>query len=151
MLSTGEYDYIKNLTINFYDKGYKNYLCITNNPTSYSNNNVYDVTCYYSEEDMSINNSHLILPGNTEKCEFDSNNYSDNNTIDKLVCETTTGTIPLSNKEYIYSNLDNYSNIIADYELNDIFYKSSYIALLSILSIGIIIFLYKFTSKILRR
>ena len=101
MLSTGEYDYIKNLTITYYDKGYENYLCITNNPTSYTNNNVYDVVCYYSEEDMSITNSQLVLPANTQKCEFDSNNYGDNNTIDKLVCETTTGTVSLSTKEYI--------------------------------------------------
>lgn len=150
MLSTGEYDYIKNLTINFYDKGYENYLCITNNPTSYSNNNVYDVICYYSKEDISITNSQLILSGNTEKCEFDSNSYSDNNTIDKLVCATTTGTIDLSTKEYIYSNLDNYSNIISDYELNDIYFKNSYLVMLSILSILIIIFLYKFVSKIIR-
>ena len=151
MFSTSEYDYIKNLTINFYDRGYENYLCITNNPSGYSSNNVYDVVCYYSEEDMSITNSHLVLPANTEKCELDGNNYSDNNTIDKLVCETTTGTIALSSKEYVYSNLDNYSNIIADYELKDIFYKSSYVAILSILSVVIIIFLYKFISKILRR
>lgn len=151
MLSTGEFDYIKNLTINFYDRGYENYLCITNNPTSYTNNNVYDVICYYSMEEMSINNSHLVLPGDTQKCEFDSNSYSDNNTIDKLFCESTTGTVSLSTKEYVYSNLDNYSNIISDYELKDIFFKSSFLVFLSILSVIIIIFLYKFVSKILRR
>lgn len=150
MFSTGEYDYIKNLTINFYDRGYENYLCITNNPTSYTNNNVYDVICYYSKEDMSITNSQLVLPTNSEKCEFDSNGYSDNNTIDKLVCETFSGNVSLSTKEFVYSNLDNYSNIIADYELNDIYFKSSYIAILSILSIIIILFLYKFVSKIIR-
>lgn len=151
MFSTGEYDYIKNLTINYYDRGYKNYLCITNNPTSYTNNNVYDIICYYSKDDLSISNSQLILSSNTQKCEFDSNSYSDNNTIDKLVCDTFSGNVSLSTKEFIYSNLDNYSDIIADYELNDIYFKSSFLVMLTILSIVIISFLYKFVSRILRR
>ena len=150
MLSTGEFDYIKNLTINFYEKGYENYLCMTNNPTNYSNNNVYDVICYYSKENITIENSQLSLSTNSEKCEFDSNSYSDNNTIDKLVCDPFSGNVSLSTKEFIYSNLDNYSDIIADYSLNDIYFKSSFIAILAILSIVIIIFLYKFISKILR-
>lgn len=150
MFSTGEYDYIKNLTIDYYNRDYISYLCITNNPTNYSNNNVYDVICYYSKEDMSITNSQLLLSSNTEKCEFDSNNYSDNNTIDKLSCTEVSGIVNLSTKEYIYSNLDNYSDIIAEYRNRDLFYKSSYIVLLALLSIMIISFLYKFISKILK-
>lgn len=150
MFSTTEYDYIKNLTLDYYNHDYTSYLCITNNPTNYNNNNVYDVYCYYAKEPMSITNSQLVMPANTIKCELDSNNYSDNNTIDKLTCTETTGTASLSTKEYIYSNIGNYSNIIAEYENNTTFYKSAYLGILSILSIIIIIFLYKFVSKIFR-
>lgn len=150
MFSTGEFDYIKNLTLDYYNHDYISYLCITNNPTNYSNNNVYDVVCYYSKEELSITNSQLILPANTIKCEFDSNTYSDNNTIDKLSCTETTGTPTLSKKEYIYSNVGNYSNIISEYENSNLFYNNSYLALLAILAVFIIFFLYKFISKILK-
>lgn len=150
MFSTSEYNYIKDLTVNYYDNDYTNYLCITNNPSSH-NYNVYDVFCYYSKDNINISNDILSLSDNSILCKLDSNNYSENNTIDKLVCNSTSGNIELSSKEYIYSNLDNYANIIGDYQANYTFYKSSYIAILSILSILVIIFLYNFVSKILRR
>lgn len=144
MFSTGEYDYIKNLTLNYYNQGYPHYLCITNNPTGYNtNNNVYDIYCYYSKDKMQLNSYELSMSNKTKKCSFDSNNYSDNNTIDKLVCEDITGTITLDSKEFIYSNVGNYSNIIAEQ-------TSSNLILLSILSILVITFLVRFVSKILR-
>lgn len=144
MFSTGEYDYIKNLTLNYYNQGYQHYLCITNNPTNYTNNNVYDIYCYYSKEPLTLNSYELTLPGNTQKCSFDSNNQSENNTIDKLICESTSGTITLDSKEFIYSNTGNYSNIIADH-------TQSNLILLGILAILVITFLTRFVSKILRR
>lgn len=150
MFNTSEYEYIKDLTVNYYDNDYTNYLCITNNPKSH-NYNVYDVFCYYSKDNINLSNNILSLSDNSILCKLDSNNYSDDNTIDKLVCNSTSGNVELSNKEYIYSNLDNYANIIGDYQANDTFYKSSYIVILSILSILVIIFLYNFVSKILRR
>lgn len=150
MLNTSEYQYVKDLTINYYDNDYNNYLCITNNPTSH-NYNVYDVFCYYSKDNINISNNVISLSDNSILCKLDSNNYTDNNTIDKLVCDSFSGNVDLSTKEYIYSNLDNYANIIGDYQVNYTFYKSSYIAILSILSILVIIFLYNFVSKILRR
>lgn len=150
MLNTSEYQYIKDLTNNYYSNDYNNYLCITNNPDSH-NYNVYDVFCYYSKDNINISNNKLSLSDNSILCKLDSNNYSDNNTIDKLVCDSFSGNVDLSTKEYIYSNLDNYANIIGDYQSNDTFYKSSYIAILSILSILVIIFLYNFVTKILRR
>lgn len=150
MFSTGEYDYIKNLTLDYYNHDYTYYLCISNNPTNYSNNNVYDVNCYYSKKPMYITNNQLVLPTNTIECNFDSNNYSDNNTIDKLTCSDSTGTVSLSTKEYVYSNIGNYSNIIADYENTNTFYNSLELISLSILAMIVILFLYKFVSKILR-
>lgn len=144
MFSTGEYDYIKNLTLNYYNQGYQHYLCITNNPTNYTNNNIYDIYCYYSKEPLTLNSYELTLPGNTQKCSFDSNSQSENNTIDKLICESTSGTIILDSKEFIYSNIGNYSNIIADYTQPNLI-------LLGILAILVITFLTRFVSKILRR
>lgn len=144
MFSTGEYDYIKNLTLNYYNKGYQHYLCITNNPTNYTNNNVYDVYCYYSKDSLTLENYNLTLSENSQVCSFDSNNKSDNNTIDKLICESTSGNITLDSKEFIYSNTSNYSNIIADYTQPNLI-------LLGILAILVITFLTRFVSKILRR
>ena len=143
MFSTGEYQYIKDLTLDYYINGYPHYLCITNNPSNYNSNNVYDVICYYSKDKMQLNDYELSMSNNTKKCSFDSNNYSDNNTIDKLVCEDITGSITLDSKEFIYSNVGNYSNIIAEQ-------TSSNLILLSILSVLVITFLVRFVSKILR-
>lgn len=145
MFSTGEYDYIKGLTLNYYNQGYQHYLCITNNPTGYnSTNNVYDIYCYYSREPMTLNDYQLKLPSSTKKCSFDSNNYSENNTIDKLICEDTSfDTITLDTKEFIYSNIGNHSNIIADYSRYNLVF-------LSILTILILTFLVRFVSKIVR-
>lgn len=152
MFSTGEFDYIKGLTLNYYDNGYLHYLCITNNPINLSsNNNVYDVYCYYSKEKMEVSNGNLSLPSDTVECSFDSNNYSSNNNIDKLVCESTSGTVSLSSKEFVYSDSFGYSDIISDYKQVYQFKDNFHLIGLSILSILIIIFLHTFICKILRR
>ena len=149
MLSTGEFEFIKGLTIDYFKRDYTNYLCITNNPTNYSNNNVYDVICYYSKDDMTLSNYQLNLKNSTI-CQFDSNNYSDNNTINKLVCEETSGQVSLDSKEFIYSNLGGFSDIIADYQLQTNKFNELYFGLLVILSILVLTFLYNFTSRILK-
>lgn len=142
MFSTGEFQYIQNLTQNFYNNGYKYYACITNNPIDYNNNNVYDVFCYYSD------NSDL----NTGiKCSFDSSNYSNNNNIDKLKCENFNTKPTFNPKEFLYSNTEIYSaNIIADYEKNIKYNNDFSFYSLTILSVLVLLFLYNFISRILR-
>lgn len=116
MFSATEYQYIKDLTIQMYNNGYRNYACVTNNPTNYTNNNTYDITCYYSNTDINVSSYTFTFYSDTRKCNFDSNSYSDNNTIDKLVCSDYTGGVEFSSKEFIYSNVGEFSNIIGDYE-----------------------------------
>jgi len=141
MFSATEYEYIKGLTENYYNQGYQHYLCITNNPIDYSStNNTYDIICYYSKDNLSINNNNLNVPSNSIKCEFDSNNYSTNNTIDKLVCNNFNGNVELDTKEYIYSNLNNYSDILG----NKLDINNQRTIGLSILAVLIIFSLYKF-------
>lgn len=119
MLNSSEYQYIKDLTLTMYKNNYKYYVCITNNPTSYYNN-VYDVICYYSKDKITNNDNNFTLNSSDNlKCEFDSNTYNDNNTLDKLNCNTFSNTsLELSKKEFIYSNVSNYPNIITEYENN---------------------------------
>lgn len=141
MFSATEYEYIKGLIENYYNQGYQQYLCITNNPIDYSStNNTYDIICYYSKDNLSINNNNLNVPSNSIKCEFDSNNYSTNNTIDKLVCNNFNGNVELNTKEYVYSNLNNYSDILG----NKLDINNQKTIGLSILAVLLIFSLYKF-------
>lgn len=146
MLSATEYQYIQGLTQNYYNNDYQQYLCITYTPDNYSNNNIYDVICYYSKDNLSISNNILSVPTDSIKCEFDSNNYSDKNTIDKLSCNSYSGNYTLNQKEFIYSNLNGYSDIIPERN----YINNFNLIFISILSIIIIFFLYKFVSKIFR-
>lgn len=152
MLSQTEYLYIKDLVIQMYNNDYKDYVCVTNNPDNYINNNVYDVICRFSKEDIQVNNNRFIF--NTDDnliCSFDSNNYSDNNTIDKLVCESfTNGQVNLSTKEYVYSNVGNYSNLIGNYEtsLNNHLSLNSFYLIPALIMILILI---RFISSCFRR
>lgn len=146
MFSTGEFEYIKGLTENYYNNGYQQYLCITNNPVDYSNNNVYDIVCYYSKNNLTITNNNLSVTNNSVKCEFDSNNYSNNNTIDKLVCNNYNGNVELNKKEFIYSNIVGYSDIINERK----YVEEEKLIGLSIMSVLIILMLYQFVSRIIR-
>lgn len=152
MFSATEYQYIQGLTENLYSQGYNYYFCTTNNPIgSYTSNNIYDVICYYSKDKITNENYVFSIPNNTLKCSFDSNNYSDNNTIDKLSCENVnSSSISTSSKEYTYSNIGTYSNIIQSYQNEFIFYKDSYLVLCSLLFAIIFFFLYKFSISIFR-
>ena len=116
MLSSTEYDYIHDLLVNFYNNGYTNYFCITNNPTDYNSNNTYDVFCYVSKDSILNENNHFTLTTG-KKLSFDSNNYSTNNTIDKLKVENiNSSTSILENKqEFIYTNVADYADILGEY------------------------------------
>lgn len=115
MLSSSEYDYIHSLLLNYYNNGFENYVCITNNPQN-SSNDSYDVFCYlskdkitYSADTFSFKNGKIIS--------FDSNNQSINNTIDKLKVENINNNFSILNnkKEFVYSNLVDFPDILGDY------------------------------------
>lgn len=117
MLSTTEYQFIKDLTIDFYNNGYRNYFCYTNTPT----NNYYqyeeDVICYYSRSDITFNNYTLSLSNDTYKCEIDSKSPTSNYKTESLNCYINNNSnISINDKEFVYSNVGYNSNLIADYE-----------------------------------
>lgn len=85
----------------------------------------------------------MNVPNNSIKCDFDSNNYSTNNTIDKLVCSSFNGNVELSTKEYVYSNFNGYSDILG----NKLDINNQKTIGLGILSVLIIFFLYDFIRR----
>lgn len=116
MFSSSEYQYIHDLIISYYNNGYKDYFCITNNPTNTSSNNLYDIYCYVSKDNINYStNNFTISSGKFIK--FDSNNRTDNNTIDKLVISdiNKSTTVLADSKEFIYSNLGEYADITGTY------------------------------------
>lgn len=116
MLSQNEYQYIRDLVLQMYNQGYHNYFCITNNPIGSNNYNIYDVTCYFSQDSIEVQGNVFTLK-NGIKIDFDSNTYSNNNTIDKIIRENVSSkTITTNPKEYVYSNIGAYPNLIAAYE-----------------------------------
>lgn len=149
MLSSTEYQYIHDLLINYYNNGYINYFCITNNPTDYtSTNNTYDVFCYISKDSIINENNHFTLTTG-KKLSFDSNNYSTNNTIDKLkVDNINSSTSILENKqEFIYSNVGNYADILGEYRtsLNNNLDINFFLVIPCLI---ILLFIYKFLKSI---
>lgn len=116
MLSQTEYQYIHDLVLQMYNQDYHYYFCVTNNPTGSNNTNIYDIECYFSQNEIN-NQSNRFTLQNGIKISLDSNNYSTSNTIDKLKRETISSqTITSNTKEYVYSNVGQYSNLIASYE-----------------------------------
>ena len=146
MFSTGEYQYIKDLTINMYNNKYKNYICYTNNPNNSYNQSYYDIFCYYSKGTIENNNYTFTIPNNSKKCNFDSKNTTSTYKLNSLLCENFSGNITIDNKEFIYSNINNYANIIGDYERQ----YDSWFMIGCILCVCLFIFLYKFIASILR-
>ncbi len=150
MLNNQEYLFIKDLTINMYNKDYNYYLCYTNNENTY-NQSYYDVFCYYSKNNLKLNNYTLTIPSDSMKCSFDSKNSYSNYKNNSLNCSETTDTsISINSKEFIYSNIGNNSDLIAEYQKDLKYFDGFKLIGTSILFIVIIIFLYKFIGNILR-
>lgn len=150
MFSTQEYQYIKDLTISFYNKDYVNYICITNNPNNSYNQSYYDIYCYYSKEEITNNNNKYQIPNNSKICNIDTKNPTSTYKNDSLNCNNYNGEITINNKEFVYSNIGYNSNIIGEYENNTIFYKDISLYGISILIMLVLMFLYKFIRAILR-
>lgn len=152
MFSNTEYLYVKDLTQSFYDKGYTNYVCYTNNPSNSYNTQYYDIFCYYSKSNISQNNLVFSLPGNTKKCSINTKSSTSNYKNTSLTCtDSSDSSITIDNKEFIYSNVGYNSDIIADYTGTKIYHNQSVLFLSSILAVLVIIFLYQFTIKLFRR
>lgn len=150
MLNNQEYLFIKDLTISMYNKDYNYYLCYTNNENTY-NQSYYDVFCYYSKNNLVLNNYTLTIPSDSIKCSFDSKSSYSNYKNNSLNCSKTNDTsISINSKEFIYSNIGNNSDLIAEYQKNLKYFDGFKLIGTSILFIVIIIFLYKFIGNILR-
>ena len=150
MLNNQEYLFIKDLTISMYNKDYNYYLCYTNNENNY-NQSYYDVFCYYSKNNLKLNNYTLTIPSDSMKCSFDSKSSYSNYKNNSLNCSKTNDTsISINSKEFIYSNIGYNSDLIAEYQKNLKYFDGFKLISTSILFMVIIIFLYKFIGNILR-
>lgn len=150
MFSTSEYQFIKDLTISFYNNDYKSYLCYTNNENSY-NTSYYDVICYYSKNNLTLNSYSLTIPNSTVVCKFDSKSSYSNYKNDSLTCSSASdSSVSINSKEFIYSNVGYNSDIIGDYTTSLNNYDNLCLVSLSILAMLVILFLYKFVSRVLR-
>lgn len=150
MFSQQEYQFIKDLTISYYNNDYKHYLCYTNNENSY-NTSYYDIICYYSKNDLTLNNYSLIIPNNSIECKFDGKSSYSNYKNNSLTCSSVTASsVSINSKEFIYSNVGYNSDIIGDYTTSLNNYDNLKLVSLSILAMLVMLFLYKFVSRILR-
>lgn len=150
MFSAQELEYIKGLTINYYNKEYKSYLCYTNNPNNSYNQSYYDIYCYYSKEDITKNNNKYQIPNNSVLCSMDTKSPTSTYKYNSLNCGNSNGEITINEKEFIYSNVGNNANIIAEYEKEYKFYNDINLYSISILIVIVLIFLYKFVKSIIR-
>lgn len=149
MFSTQEYEYIKDLTMNYYNKGYNYYLCYTNNPNNSYNQSYYDIFCYFSEKEITQNNNTFTINNNSKFCSIDTKSPTSTYKNNSLVCNNGGGNTTINQKEFIYSNVGNNVNIIQEYENNINFYKNIELYSTSILIVIILMFLYKFIRSVL--
>lgn len=151
MFSSTEYQYVKDLTISFYDQGYINYVCYTNNPNNSYNTQYYDIYCYYSKSNITQNQLTFSFQENTKKCLIDTKSATSNYKNNSLTCSNNQdSSINISSKEFIYSNIPYNSNLISEYVDIKNYQNNITLYSISILCVLIILFLYKFVSKILR-
>lgn len=150
MFSTQEYQYIKDLTLSYYNQGYTNYVCYTNSPTNSYNTQYYDVYCYYSKSDITQNGYTFSFSADTKKCSIDTKSSTSNYKLSSLNCEDDTSSVTIDGKEFIYSNVGYNSNIISDYERTIKYYSSNNLYMTSVLSLFCVFFLYIFLSKTFR-
>lgn len=151
MFSTQEYQLIKDLTISYYNQGYKNYLCYTNNPTNSYNTQYYDVYCYYSKSDITQKDLTFTISTDTKKCLIDTKSSTSSYKNSTMQCtDVTNDTVTVDTKEFIYSNVGYNSNIIADYENAKSFYSNINYYFPSVLILVLVLYFYLFLSKIFK-
>lgn len=136
MLNTQEETYLKGLILNYYDNGYKNYVCITNNPNNAYNTSYYDINCYFSASDIEQGTNEYTLAHNSYRCQIDSKSPTNTNKLDSLNCSLWQGNVNVNTKEFVYSNLPYHSNLIEEWQYQR-FYTISIITLLCMILIYI--------------
>lgn len=136
MLSTQEELYLKGLIENYYDNGYSNYVCITNNPNNSYNQQYYDIICYFSSSDIVKNNNEYTLAHNSYRCQIDTKSPTSTNKLNTLNCNLWQGTATADTKEFVYSNIDYHSNLIEQWEYTK-FYNITFTCLLCMILIYI--------------
>lgn len=111
MLNNNEYLYLKDLILKKYNQNKTNYFCEVDTTTNSYNTEKYDITCYFSEEEITVNDYIFFVDG--EKCSIETDTY--NTSLEKLSCSNFSGGVGTSKTNYIYSNLSEYPDIIQDY------------------------------------
>lgn len=151
MFSSQEYQYIRDLTVSYYNQEYTNYVCYTNNLTNSYNTQYYDVYCYFSKSEIIQNGYTFSFGTDTKKCSIDTKSSTSNYKSSTLSCIDDTNSITVNEKEFIYSNVGYNSNIISDYEKSIRYYSNNNLYMTSLLSLLCVFFLYIFLSKVFKR
>ena len=145
MLSQTEYQYIKDFLLTQYNSDYRYYVCHTRRVTNYNQNNynLYDITCRLSKTPITVSNYTFNFPSNDNLlCNIDSTAYSNNNTINKLSCSSSSGgNYTVDGKEYIYSSIGIFPDFLADYRtsLNNHLDINVFMLIPLILTVGLIV------------
>lgn len=144
MLNQQEQFYLQSYLLNQYLNDYKDYYC----ETKYNNysTNIYDVICYLSKSNLTLNNN-ILRGNNVRECKLDFDVYSDN--VNSISCENLNSvSFSVNNNEISYSTFTN--DIIIDYKKTYEYFNNFNLIITSILLILTISFLYKFFRNIIR-
>lgn len=145
MINESEEIYVKGILENYYNIDYKNYVCITNNPSNTYNQSYYDIYCYLSKEEIQkSNNTYTITNG--KKCSIDTKSATSTYKQDTINCINYSGSVSASTKEFVYSNNEGDSNLIANYQMqNELRYIEITIVVVLLISL-----LYKLLKNIVK-
>lgn len=121
MFNQYEYQYTRDIVLNQINQEYVNYVCHTENSNNSDYNNAnYDIICYFSKESIErVGEYQYNFPDGYLAIEFDSNSYSNYNTITKThtFSAVTGAQLNIANYEYVYSNCEgSIADIVADYK-----------------------------------
>lgn len=118
MLNENVNSYIRNLVLSKSDE-YNSYICYSNTTGSSYQTNYYDVYCTFGN-DIELN-SYTFKSNDGLNCSIDTNNYYNNNALEKLSCTKGNKEFTINNYEVIYTNIGEYfPSIIQDYEYNQL-------------------------------
>lgn len=145
MISESEEIYVKGIIINYYNNDYKNYICQTNNPSNSYNQNYYDLYCYFSKENIVKQNNNFVIT-NGIKCDIDTKSPNSTYKNNSLNCNNYNGNMTINQKEFIYSNVNGESNLIANYQ------KQESIEIIGIVCVAVLLIslLYRLLKNIVK-
>lgn len=145
MINETEEIYVKGIIINYYNNDYKNYICQTNNPSNSYNQNYYDLYCYFSKENIVKQNNNFVIT-NGVKCDIDTKSPTSTYKNNSLNCNNYNGNMTINQKEFIYSNVNGESNLIASYQ------KQESIEIIGIVCVAVLLIslLYRLLKNIVK-